>query len=220
MDEKEIWQIVLGELEITLSKANFNTWFKDTFLYSIDEKKAVIGVPNGFAKEWLENKFKNEVISALKKPLPEMTGFECKITSREMPKNLVKIASKGQESENKAPTIESVHPQLNPKYTFDSFVIGNSNRLAAATAQAVANKPGVVYNPLFLYGGVGLGKTHLVQAVGNEILKSNPKKKIVYVSCERFTNDYVSSISSGKILPEFPLCLPKTGCRQLKRNCC
>lgn len=199
MDEKEIWQVALGELEVTLSKANFNTWFKDTFLYDLDAKKAIIGVPNGFAKEWLENKFKNEVLTALKKPLPEIAAFECKITSREMPKNLVKMAAKGQDVANKIPEIENVHPQLNPKYTFDSFVIGNSNRLAAATAQAVANKPGVVYNPLFLYGGVGLGKTHLVQAVGNEILKSSPKKKIVYVSCERFTNDYVSSISNGKI---------------------
>jgi chromosomal replication initiator protein len=194
MDPKEIWQTALGELEVTLSKANFGTWFKNTFIYEVGPEKIIIGVPNGFAKEWLENKFNQEVLEALKKPLPKIQAFECKITALSplpKPPKLTETATKE--------SIDAIsHPQLNHKYRFENFVVGNSNRLAAATAQAVASKPGVVYNPLFLYGGVGLGKTHLVQAIGNEILAKTPKKKIVYVSCESFTNDYVSSISNGK----------------------
>ena len=196
MDPKEIWQTALGDLEVTLSKANFSTWFKDTFICEIKDDEIVIGVPNGFAKMWLENKFNKEVFEALKKALPNLKKFSCKITSiAPSPAKPIKIIP---ETTNKS-TDSAAHPQLNRKYHFDSFVVGNSNRLAAATAQAVASKPGVVYNPLFLYGGVGLGKTHLVQAIGNEILKKYPKKKIVYVSCERFTNDFVTSISNGKI---------------------
>jgi chromosomal replication initiator protein len=106
-------------------------------------------------------------------------------------------------TEKKAPAIPPaslpINITLNPKYTFDTFIVGGSNRLAAATAQAVAAKPGVAYNPLFLYGGVGLGKTHLAQAIGHAILEKSPKKKIIYVSCENFTNEFIQSISAGKV---------------------
>ena len=197
MDLKEIWQVALGELEVTLSKANFTTWFKDTFILEIHDKEALIGVPNAFTKEWLENKYQKEILATLKKSIPNLETISFKVrsqTSAPVPPKAVKEAP---------PQVEKVdaifHPQLNTKYQFDNFVVGNSNRLAAATAQAVATKPGTVYNPLFLYGGVGLGKTHLVQAIGNEILAKHPKKKIIYVSCERFTNDFVQSISNGKI---------------------
>ncbi len=193
MDPKEIWQVALGELEVTLSKANFTTWFKDTYILDVNGPEMTIAVPNGFAKEWLENKFHPQIFEAVSKIDPKITQITYKISSQSGPKPLKspEITGKG--------AVDSVsHPQLNHKYRFENFVVGNSNRLAAATAQAVASKPGVVYNPLFLYGGVGLGKTHLVQAIGNEILAKSPKKKIVYVSCESFTNDYVSSISNGK----------------------
>jgi chromosomal replication initiator protein len=192
MDPKEIWQTALGELEVTLSKANFTTWFKDTFILEIKEKQMIVAVPNGFAQEWLEKKFHPEILNAIKKIQPQIETIEYKISTRG-PKAIKPII------ESTKPPGETIsHPLLNNKYQFDNFVVGNSNRLAAATSQAVASKPGVVYNPLFLYGGVGLGKTHLVQAIGNEIYKKSPKKKIVYVSCEHFTNDFVSSISNGK----------------------
>ncbi len=192
MDPKEIWQTALGELEVTLSKANFTTWFKDTFILDFVPPETTIAVPNGFAKEWLENKFHPQILEAIKKIEPQITKINYKISTQGLPRP-PKIADSATKE------IDAIiHPQLNHKYRFENFVIGNSNRLAAATAQAVASKPGVVYNPLFLYGGVGLGKTHLVQAIGNEILAKSPKKKIVYVSCESFTNDYVSSISNGK----------------------
>ena len=192
MDPKEIWQTALGELEVTLSKANFTTWFKDTFILEIKEKQMIVAVPNGFAQEWLENKFHPAILEAIKKAQPQIDSISYKITTKPAP-TPPKIIAKSPENQEKIS-----HPQLNGKYAFENFVIGNSNRLAAATSQAVASKPGVVYNPLFLYGGVGLGKTHLIQAIGNEILKNHPKKKIAYVSCEHFTNDYVTSISNGK----------------------
>lgn len=193
MDPKEVWQTALGELEVVFSKANFRTWFKDSFILDVSDDEIVIGVPNTFAKEWLEDKYHEQIQETLKKIVPSLKKVSYKVATRavapkptvapELPKNETEIS----------------HPQLNTKYRFQNFVVGNSNRLAAATAQAISSKPGTVYNPLFLYGGVGLGKTHLVQAIGNEILLKSPNKKIIYVSCEKFTNDFIQSISNGRI---------------------
>lgn len=196
MDKKEIWQTVLGELEVTLSKANFTTWFKDTFILEINNSEVIVAVPNGFAKMWLENKFNPEILKALQKNLPKIKSVKYQISTNISPRITPKTIEVEEEDKEES---AAKHPQLNGKYQFENFVIGNSNRLAAATSQAVSAKPGTVYNPLFLYGGVGLGKTHLVQAIGNEVIKKYPKKKVIYVSCERFTNDFVTSISSGKI---------------------
>jgi len=200
-DEKEIWQAALGELEVILSKANFTTWFKDTFLASINDKEATIGVPNAFTKEWLENKYHPQILAVLQKTYPQLKTVNYNVSTKPLQNTPRLEPQKIEEPKsNQKPDTRPVTPNnLNATYTFDSFVVGASNRLAAATAQAVASKPGHVYNPLFLYGGVGLGKTHLVQAIGNEIIKKNPKKKIIYVSCEKFTNDFVQSITSGRI---------------------
>lgn len=196
MDPKEIWQTALGELEITFSKANFSTWFKDTFILNIEEKEITIGVPNAFTKEWLENKYHEQIFATLKKIKPEVDSIKYAVSSPIAPS----ITLKKETPLNEAPATPKInHPHLNSKHRFNNFVIGNSNRLAVATAQAIANKPGEVYNPLFIYGGVGLGKTHLAQAIGNEILDKAPKKKVIYVSCERFANDFIGSIQSGKI---------------------
>lgn len=192
-DTKEIWQTALGEFEVIFSNANFRTWFKDTFILEIQEKEIIIGVPNGFTKEWLENKYHPQVKETLQKILGDVPKISYRVSS----KNPVPSPSAAPVAPPKE--MASRHPQLNNKYRFHNFVVGNSNRLAAATAQAIVAKPGTVYNPLFIYGGVGLGKTHLVQAIGNEILIKSPKKKIVYVPCERFTNDFIQSISNGKI---------------------
>ena len=202
MDKEEIWQTALGELEITFSKANFTTWFKDTFIVAATDKEIIIGVPNNFAKEWLENKYHKEVSLILKKACPGVDTISYKVSSPASPQPAAAPGQKTIEAP-KALDIETAkpvgHPHLNSKYRFESFVVGNSNRLAHATAQAIAKKPGDAYNPLFLYGGVGLGKTHLVQAIGNEVLAKSPKKKIVFVSCETFTNDFINSVQSGKI---------------------
>jgi chromosomal replication initiator protein len=204
VDPKEIWQTALGELEITLSKANFTTWFKDTSVLDVDKHAIVIGVPNNFAKEWLENKYHKDITAVLKKQFPDLDTITYKVsspTSAPAPKapKLEKPQSPAVSPSEDIKPSPAAHPHLNPKYRFESFVVGNSNRLAHATAQAISNKPGEVYNPLFLYGGVGLGKTHLVQAIGNEILAKSPKKKVIYVSCERFANDFIQSIQNGKI---------------------
>lgn len=201
LDEKETWQAALGELEVILSKANFTTWFKDTFIISIDDHEIVVGVPNSFAHEWLEKKYYPQIFNVLKKMHPGLEIITYKIVTKanfKPPQMTLNSLIKDESADKKTETSPS-NPTINPKYTFDTFVIGSSNRLAAATAQAVAAKPGEAYNPLFLYGGVGLGKTHLVQAIGNEIIRKYPKKKIIYVSCEKFTNDFISSISSGRI---------------------
>lgn len=198
LNEKETWQAVLGELEVILSKANFTTWFKDTFILNMSAENFIIGVPNSYAKEWLEKKYYPHLLPAIQKFHPEVKSYSCQVVSQQFkpePLPMIEADSPAQtDTPAPAPNIT-----LNPKYTFDNFIVGGSNRLAHATAQAVVAKPGVAYNPLFLYGGVGLGKTHLAQAIGNEIIAKHPKKKILYVSCENFTNEFVQSISTGKM---------------------
>lgn len=198
LDEKETWQAVRGELEVLISKANFTTWFKDTFVLNLADENFIIGVPNSYAKERLEIKYYPQIMVALQKFHPHVQSFTCQVVVTQFkPEQLPLI--EGKSPVNNTISHSPINITLNPKYTFDTFIIGGSNRLAAATAQAVAAAPGITYNPLFLYGGVGLGKTHLAQAIGHEILANNPKKKIIYVSCENFTNEFIQSISAGKI---------------------
>lgn len=191
MDPKSLWQAALGELEVNLSKASFTTWFKDTFIYSFDNEVVVIGVPNLFHKEWLENKYRDEVFKTLSKLLSgKVKDVKYKVVAKRevlIPKTASFVVKK----EKGSPDV-----LLNPTYVFETFVVGASNRLAHAAAQAVAKSPGKSYNPLFIYGGVGLGKTHLMQAVGNEILKK--KLKVLYATCEKFTNEFIQSVQTGK----------------------
>lgn len=204
MEEQKIWQAALGELELTLSRANFTTWFKNTFISTQDGGTITIGVPNTFTKAWLEKKYHSAILKALQK-----------ITDNRIKSVIYRVELKPKSQTEKTETLveekvvieevqETPQPQvlnefgLNQKYSFDAFVIGKGNELAQAASLAAAQKPGQVYNPLFIYGGVGLGKTHLMQAVGNEIKKQSPNKKVLYVSCEKFTNDFVRSISSNQ----------------------
>ena len=203
MEAERIWQATLGELELTLSKANFTTWFKNTFITSHEEETVTVAVPNTFTKAWLEKKYHSAILKALQK-----------ITDNKIKNIIYKVESRAKaaeekiqkEIENKVEKIESTpEPQainrfgLNPRYNFASFVIGKGNELAQAASVAVSQKPGEVYNPLFIYGGVGLGKTHLMQAIGHQVSREIPDKKILYVSCEKFTNDFIKSISTNKI---------------------
>lgn len=206
LDKQALWQAALGELEVILSKANFTTWFKDTSILENKDTEITVAVPNSFAKEWLEKKYHPQILETLVKLNPNIKTIKYKVTTSAPPKpdfskvkNVVVESEAIKEQIVEKSTSTNQPFQINEKYTFENFIIGGSNRLAAATAQAVATKPGVAYNPLFLYGGVGLGKTHLVQAIANEIIIKNPKKKIIYVSCEKFTTDFIQAISSGKI---------------------
>jgi len=205
LDLKETWRAVLGDIEVSLSKANFTTWFKDTNLLSVEKDIAILAVPNAFTKEWLENKFHEQILKTLQKFIKNIKVVKYKIVPIPPPLITVKAF---QPAEPNKEEYEVKNHAFNPKYPFETFIVGNSTHLAAATAQAVSQSPGKLHNPLFIYGGSGLGKTHLVQAIGNEILKKNKSKKVVYVSCEKFTNDFVNALqtkSMGKFKKDYRL---------------
>lgn len=199
LENDKLWQATLGELELHLSKANFTTWFKNTFISAVDGHRAVVGVPNAFTKAWLEGKYHQYIINALKHLTEdEVREVEYQVTT-----------SKSHANDPVEPLVAEVPPPnaghispktgLNPRYTFDNFIVGKGNELAQAAAKACAEKPGEIYNPLFVYGGAGLGKTHLMQAIGHEMLKQNPKARILYVSSEHFTNEFIQAIFKGSM---------------------
>lgn len=204
MDKNRLWQNVLGEVEVSLSKASFTTWFKGTEIIELTDTKVVISVPNIFTKEWLSKKYEKDIKNCLIKTIPTLVEVEYRIGTNPSKSEFIFKSNKPRVAEDEIiekpvalvtkTSVESTSDHLNPRYTFANFVIGESNKLAEATAEAVAKAPGATYNPLFIYGGVGLGKTHLLQAVGNEILASSPKKKVVYVTSEKFTNEFINSI--------------------------
>jgi chromosomal replication initiator protein len=196
MTNQQLWQAILGNMELSLSKANFTTWFKNTSIIEKSDTGIVVGVPNAFSKEWLQNKYHQEILKALKTIAPEIKEVKYQIVSP----TFVAPSAPKEQSRTASPAARKpeANQNLNPKYTFDTFIVGSHNQLAHAASQAVSKKPGSTYNPLFIYGGVGLGKTHLMQAVGNEVLKRNPEAKILYVTSERFTNEFVSALSQGK----------------------
>lgn len=216
MDTQELWRATLGELELTLSKANFTTWFKNTFIASYDNGRTVIAVPNTFTKAWLEKKYHDAIVRALRNvtsngvrevsyrveaynttPVPSLLDR----LEQDRSEETAPIASQLSNISNPSvplPEAPTSDIGLNPRYTFDHFVVGKANELAHAASMAVAAKPGEAYNPLFIYGGSGLGKTHLLQAIGHHVSKSNPEAKILYVTCERFTNEFISAVRSGR----------------------
>jgi chromosomal replication initiator protein len=199
-NNKELWGKCLEELEGQLSKANFSTWFKNTHIYKRDHGTAVVGVPNEFVKDWLGNKYTKLILKTVMLFDPGVRSVEFTI-------------SKTEPKENKRQNFFSTYPKgelplqnlyinkednLNPRYTFDSFVVGSFNELAFAAAQAIIKNPGASYNPFFIYGPTGLGKTHLIQAIGNEIKKKHPNKKVHYVTLEKFSIDYISSLQKNR----------------------
>jgi chromosomal replication initiator protein len=211
MDHNEMWQATLGELELTLSKANFTTWFKNTFISANDGGKVVISVPNTFTKAWLEKKYHDAILKALRNvtsngvreisyrvevrnttPVPQL------VEHIEYNQEPMAVAAVREEDRDDRPLLQSHDVGLNPRYVFSSFVVGKANELAHAAAQAVAAKPGNAYNPFYIYGGSGLGKTHLLQAIGHHILATQPDTKVLYVTCERFTNDFIQTVRGGR----------------------
>lgn len=209
MTIQQLWQAVLGELELIISKANFTTWFKNTGISSYEENRVIIFVPNNFTKEWLEKKYHLAILKALKNVTNgSIKNVEYKIEAgaaanfnnnlnQPTNNNLNDRVEQKTSKEDGRPT-ELANHNLNPKYIFNNFIVGKNNELAHAAALAVAKNPGQVYNPLFIYGGVGLGKTHLLQAIGHRVLNENGKKRVLYVSCEKFTNDYITAIQNGQ----------------------
>ena len=200
MSKDELWQALLAQVQFHISKASFATWFKNTGIVNKNDGEVVISVPNNFSKEWLENKYNKLIFKILH-------GLDENVKE-------IKYAVNCQQAEpfSISPAIDFGETQLefqefkanketglNPKYTFENFVIGPFNELPQAAAWAITQNPGFVYNPLFIYGGVGLGKTHLLQAIGNEIAKKSPQKKIKYASSEKFTSGIVDSIKNRTV---------------------
>lgn len=197
-ENKKLWQSVLSEIELSISKANFNMWFKDTFVSKQEEGTVFVGVPNVFVKDWLINKYHKNILKSLRSFGENIHAIEYQVikpeTKREPPKE-----SKEAESHSELPLQDfyiNKEDNLNSKYTFDTFVVGPFNELAFAAAQAIIKRT-AIYNPLFIYGSTGHGKTHLVQAVGNHIKTNTPAKKIYYLTSEKFTLDLMNAISNG-----------------------
>lgn len=202
MTNEELWQAALSELETTVSKANFVTWFQNTSIATIQGGNVVLHVPNAFTKEWLEYKYHKFILKAVRNLAPEIRGIEYIISSQ-----LQSLSQKHKLQRGIPPQEEQLEfrellvdreTNLNPRYTFDSFVVGPFNELAHAASVAVSNNLGLTYNPLFIYSGVGLGKTHLLQAIGNAVKKSRPRLKIQYISSERFTNELITSMQNNE----------------------
>lgn len=210
LNEVAIWQSVLGEIELTVSRATFATWFKQTELLRLDEGRAVVGVANIFAKQQLQSKFNSQLIAVMHKVGTDVVSIDYVIQSARPRRATSPAASQDKQPRQTAPDTSrspsASHPApsrntaggLNERYTFDTFIVGSSNDLAFAASQAAAKHPGSRYNPLFIYGGVGLGKTHLIQAVGNEIRRHQPDTKVVYVTCETFVNDFLDHVRFKK----------------------
>lgn len=201
-----MWRNALGELQITLSKANFETWFKNTFIFEYKKDVFTIGVPTFFVEDWLKKKYLKDIHKALQNQVTEpiqLIKFKIAIPKADQ---LVtfdkdKVIHKPVDKPASAPAEIfkpiSQNPTLNDNYIFDNFIVGPSNQLAFAAAQAVVDNPGTQYNPLFIYGDSGLGKTHLMQAIGHAYLDRYPNKRVLYVSTETFVNDFIQAVGSG-----------------------
>ena len=190
MNTQQLWQAILGEMELLVSKPNFTTWFKQTYILSYKNGLITIAVPNEFTKNWFEKKYRSLIYKALQSITEDpLTKIDYKIISAS---SATSSAKKQKTQTNKNILFKT---GFNSKYTFNNFIVGKGNELAHAASMAVAKNPGKTYNPLFIYGGVGLGKTHLIQAIGNKILEKNPNKKILFISCEKFINDFIKSLA-------------------------
>jgi chromosomal replication initiator protein len=204
MDAKQVWRAALGELQVSLSPANYETWLRDTHLVEVDDQRFRIAVPNGFAKDWLDTRYR----SLISQTLARVVGYSVQVE--------FVVAAAG-EAQVQAATVAAQPVRLEPtrvgapegpaagatylnaRYTFSNFIVGSANRLAHAASLSVAERPGHAYNPLFLYGGVGLGKTHLMHAIGNAVVAKFPRKRVAYATSEKFTNEFITSIQQGKI---------------------
>jgi chromosomal replication initiator protein len=240
MDAKQVWRAALGELQVTLSPANFETWLRDTALVEVDDTRFRISVPNGFAKDWLETRYR----SLISQTLGRIVGYGVQVDFVVGPSDGdaenadPEAATSGNGNGPVAAAPDSMGPRphggasllprapgaarvaapamqvrveagrvggeggatnINQRYTFANFIVGSANRLAHAASLSVAERPGHAYNPLFLYGGVGLGKTHLMHAIGNQVMAKFPRKRVVYATSEKFTNEFITSIQQGKI---------------------
>lgn len=206
MSPEVAWKATLGELELQMTRATFNTWLKDARLVSADADSYVIGVRNPYARDWLENRLKRTIVRTMSNIIGRKPNLSFVVTNSEPEGQASREAktpesvppSNGSAPHSGANANDAVRPtsNLNPRYTFNTFVVGHNNRLAHAAALSVGEKPGQTYNPLFIYGGVGLGKTHLLHAVGHKCQETG--YTVCYVSSEQFTNDLIQAIRNQR----------------------
>ncbi len=198
MTNEELWQSVISQIQLNISPANFATWFANTKISSLEDDIATVSVPNSFSKEWLEQKYQKDILKILRSLDENIKDVKYIVN----PVN-VKIAASGKKSSRKEDATEqlgfselevSKETNLNPRYGFENFIIGPFNEIAYAAAMAVVEEPGKNYNPLFIYGDVGLGKTHLIQAIGNKIKENDSKKRVKYIPAEKLISTIVSAI--------------------------
>lgn len=199
LDTKELWNKALIEIELNLSKTAFTTWFKNTSVVGIEDGTVAVGVQNEFIRDWLSSKHHKLILKALRGVYDSVRAVEYVISKTDTPKV---IPLKQVEVSHQTPlfTEQNITREdgLNPRYTFESFVVGPFNELAYVAAQAIINNPGTMYNPFFVHGSTGIGKTHLIQSIGNSLKTKYPHKRVFYTSLERFSNDYVQAVNANK----------------------
>ncbi len=199
-DYKQLWQKVLIEMELGMSSANFSTWFKDTRIVKEDGGVVVLSVPNAFVKEWLITKYHSVILRNLRNLESSVHAIEYVVNKEESRRREERMGRETVNRELPLPEIEvNKDDNLNPRYTFETFVVGPFNELAHAAAQAIIKKPGIMYNPLFIYGSTGHGKTHLIQAIGNHIKATTPGKKVYYMTSEQFGQDCMNALQNQKM---------------------
>jgi chromosomal replication initiator protein len=202
IDTRKVWENALVDIELSVSRANFSTWFKGTHVVKIEEGTVYVGVPSQFYKDWLADKHHKTILRALRGVVPDVRGVEYIIAREDRSKPKVE-----RREHRVAPVAElplgdhyvNRSDNLNPRYNFDSFVVGPFNELAYTAAQAVITEPGITYNPLFIYGNTGYGKTHLIQGIGNHLKRQNPQRKIFYTTSERYGGDIVNALQQNTI---------------------
>ena len=195
VDIKQLWDDVLVGIELEITPANFKTWFRDTHIVSLEDGTVTLGVPSVFVRDWLRDKFQSMILRLLRSISPHARSLEYVVVQHSQKK---KSVNREQVINSSLPLEEyyiNKKDNLNPKYVFDTFVVGPFNALAHTAAKTVTKKPGVAYNPLFIHGKTGHGKTHLIQAVGNQLRRSG--KTVFYVTSERFTVDFLNALQKG-----------------------
>ncbi len=195
-DPHELWEYMLSQVELSISPANFNTWFRESHIVKIEEGIVYIGVPSQFFRDWYLKKFNALLLKILRSVSYEYRNIEYLIV-----KDARKPKTEKRERQNQELPLDEFYinksDNLNPRYTFDTFVVGSFNELAYTAAMAAIKRPGITYNPLFVYGDTGRGKTHLIQAIGNQFKKLYPNRKVYYLTSEKFSVEYTDAIGQG-----------------------
>tara|TARA_B100000508_G_scaffold60333_2_gene47460 strand:+ start:18190 stop:19545 length:1356 start_codon:yes stop_codon:yes gene_type:complete len=199
IDTRELWEKILAQVELSISSANFNTWFKDSGIVRIDDSVVYIGVPSQFFKDWYIKKFHKLLLQIVLGISEDIRNIEY-IIVRDEKRRHADRSYKTKNATGELPLEQyyiNKSDNLNPRYTFDTFVVGSFNELAYAAAQASVKRPGITYNPLFIYGDTGRGKTHLIQSIGNEYKRLYPNRKVFYLASEKFAHEFQSAVANG-----------------------